>query len=384
MENRLLAVCVMTYEHPQTVAKILRYFYILAEKFEFDIYYFDSSHHNETEEIVNDYKQKSKHIFYRRIPEEMNPDYKFLIPFDKVNFPYKYKYLWPVKDRIAPDMELMTNIYEKLKMGADILALSYIYLNDIFSEKTIPESITKEEFYRDYAWLATDLYTIIYSYDTILSNFRENEITERYFFGNDMQKKCYFPHTALLFHYLAKLKNPRIEIINMGRKRNHILSDDIKGGWQDSNAGIEIFGLYWPRLNYALPSIYDQYKRYAIRKETNHVLLFGSIDGLISLHFYEQDSLEISKQMLQNWDDYSDISAETAEDISRGDFTSAYNEFQEKFYSCVCNSQLKNLAVLCHFNSWIKAFTPFCNDKKIAEVFDQADKYFINSFNEAD
>ena len=143
MDKRFLAVCVMTYEHPQTVAKILKNFYFLAEELGFDIYYYDSSRDDETEKIVNDYQRKSKHVFYKRIPSDMSPDYKFLLPYDKANLPYEYKYLWPVKDRIVPDVTLIANIYQRLLMGTDILALSYGYANDFFKEKAKQESINK-------------------------------------------------------------------------------------------------------------------------------------------------------------------------------------------------------------------------------------------------
>lgn len=379
MDKRFLAVCVMTYEHPQTVVKILKNFYFLAEELGFDIYYYDSSRDDETEKIVNDYQSKSKHVFYKRIPSDMPPDYKFLLPYDKANLPYEYKYLWPVKDRIVPDVTLIANIYQRLLMGTDILALSYGYANDIFKEKAKQGSINKEEFYRDYAWLTTDFYTIIYNYDTVLADFCLEEITGRYFFDDEncKSKKCYFPHTATLFHYLAKLQNPRIEIIRMwNNKKNTIFSDPIESGWKNSNIGIEIFGLYWPKINYALPSVYDRYKKPAIRKETNLAVLFGSVDGLIALHFHEHDSLKYTKQMLPTWADYSDIPPEIAEDISQGDFTSAYNDFIEKFNHFVNSGEMEELAVLCRINGWIKILTPFCNDKGAAEIFDQAYEYF--------
>ena len=113
MDKRFLAVCIMTYEHPQVVNKLIRYWAPMADELGFDIYYFDSSRDNNTAEIVNEYRSNG-HIFYKKIDSDMAPDYKFLLPFDRSNLPYEYKYLWPLKDRLVPDTSFMINIYKKL------------------------------------------------------------------------------------------------------------------------------------------------------------------------------------------------------------------------------------------------------------------------------
>ena len=377
MDKRFLAVCIMTYEHPQVVNKLIRYWAPMADELGFDIYYFDSSRDNNTAEIVNEYRSNG-HIFYKKIDSDMAPDYKFLLPFDRSNLPYEYKYLWPLKDRLVPDTSFMINIYKKLFEELDVLEISYNYLNNIFKEKDENENLSKEAFYSKYAWLATDFFTTIYNYDTLLAGFNQNEITDRYFFEKSNGQQCFFPHTATLFHYLSKLNNPKIGILNLENGQNTIYSEYAKSGWSDSNIGINIFGNYWPRVNYALPSIYNRYKRDAIRKETNFAVLFGTIDGLISLRFYEEDSHRYSDHMLSSWEDFSDIPVETAKDIANGDFTSAYTDFVIKFESYVQNRQLDELAYLCHFNSWIKTNTPFCNNNTVGEVFNDAQTYFKN------
>lgn len=272
---------------------------------------------------------------------------------------FNYKYLWPLKDRVIPDIALIANVYSKLAEGCDILEIAYGYINNIFDKKDYPECIGKGEFYRDFAWLATDFFTTIYNYDTILSDFNTKEITDRYFFGNSGNERCYFPHTATLFHYLDKLDNPMIKIIKMQQRQNTMLSVYTQSGWAGKNIGINIFWNYWPEVNQALPSTYDQFKREAIRKETNFAILFGSVDGLISLRFHEKDSHKYSEPMLSRWGEFSDIPYEVAQDISNESFQSAYDDFADKFMRYVKEENINDLALLCHFNSWIKKLHHF-------------------------
>ncbi|MBQ1844294.1 MAG: hypothetical protein II133_06825 [Lachnospiraceae bacterium] len=377
MDKRFLAVCVMTYKHPDTVDTVLGYWVQMIKELGFDIYYFDSSPDDDTEKIVKKYQQESKHVFYIRIPSEMSPDDKFLIPYDRSALQYEYSYFWPVKDRSFPDVSLIVNIYQKLLAGCDVLELNTQYANEVFFGNRYDSGMSVTDFYRDFAWDATDFIATIYNYDTVLAEFDWNEIHERYFFN----EKCYFPHTAALFHNLAKLENPNIQVLTMGENNNTLKSMETKSMWRDCNAGIDIFGNYWPKVNYALPSIYDDYKMAAIRKETNHPVLFGSVDGLISLHFSDPDSHKYSDPMLSHWEDFSDVPVEIARDISNGSFDSAYADFVRKFERYVKAGDREALAMLCHTNTWIKIYTPFCNDSENARIFEDSLQYFDEAAN---
>lgn len=372
-DKRFLAVCVMTYKHPDTVDTVLGYWVQLIKELGFDIYYYDSSPDDETEKIVKKYQQESEHIFYIRIPSEMSPDDKFLLPYDSKNLPYEYSYLWPVKDRMVPDLAMTVNIYQRLLIGCDFLLVTPHYYDDIYLADNEPElGMSAEEFYRDYAWAATDLVSGIYNYNTLLERFNVNEIKERYFFNG----QCSFPHTAVIFHYLALMKKPAIYVIHTGKHTNTIFSAESISGWRKGSIGIDIFGNFWPRLNYAFPDVYDKYKKEAIRRETNLNVLFGSVDGLISLHFADPDSHKYSDPMLSHWEDFSDVPVEIARDISNGSFDSAYDNFTNKFDACVKSEDNKALAMLCHTNMWIKYYTSFFDDSRNANIFDASLAYY--------
>lgn len=377
-EKRFLAVCVMTYKHPDVVETVLGFWVQLIKELNFDIYYYDSSPDNETEEIVKKYQEESDHIFYVRVPSDMSADEKFLIPYDRDNMPYEYSYLWPIKDRAVPDVALIAAIYQRLLTGCDILMVTPNYYNDPFNDEKLPESgMSAAEFYRDYAWAAADLQSAIYNYNTVLRYFNKKEIMDRYFFDG----KCYFSHTAALFHCLASLKNPRISVIHTGKHTCTILSTVTASGWRKGSTGISVFGSYWPMINEALPDIYDEYKRAAIRKETNIAVLFGSVDGLIALNFHEPASKEYTKPMLSHWSDFSDVPEGVAEDIAGGSFDSAYLDFVNSFSDLLEKNDMKSLAILCHRNTWISYYTDFCQNAQMKEVFDNACKLYDSAVN---
>lgn len=372
-DKRFLAVCVMTYKHPDTVDTVLGCWMQLINELGFDIYYFDSSPDDETEKIVIKYQEESEHVFYIRIPSDMSPDDKFLIPYDRSALQYEYSYFWPIKDRMVPDITMIINIYQKLLAGCDFLLVTPHYYDDIYLAENEPESgMSTEEFYRDYAWAATDLVSGIYNYNTLLERFNVNEIKERYFFDG----QCSFPHTAVIFHYLALMKKPAIYVIHTGKYTNTIFSSEDTSGWRNGNIGIDVFGNNWPKLNFAFPDIYDKYKKEAIRKETNLNVLFGSVDGLIGLHFSDPDSHKYSDPMLSHWEDFSDVPVEIARDISNGSYDSAYEDFMNRFESYVKNDDIKVLAMLCHTNLWIRYYTSFLDDYRNADVFDASLAYY--------
>ena len=53
--KKLLAVCVLTYRHPDTIRKVLPQWLLLLKELDFDLYYLDSSPEPETREIIEGY-----------------------------------------------------------------------------------------------------------------------------------------------------------------------------------------------------------------------------------------------------------------------------------------------------------------------------------------
>lgn len=374
MEKRLLAVCVMTYRHPDTVRIILNKWFELIKLFDFDLYYFDSSDDNKTEEIVNIFREKSDHIFYIKIGSDITPDEKFLLPFDRDYLSYKYRYLWPIKDRSVPNYALMTTILARLNAECDVIEIPCKYPDCSYRFPDIPNNITKEEFYRDYSWSATDLYATIYNYDTILSHFDANTIKERYF-DEDGRYECCFPHFVTLFHYLAEISNPDIEIVNLSGGKK-ILSTNTSSGWRDANTGMLIFGDYWQRVNNALPSVYNKYKRDAVRKETNLGVLFGSVDGLIGLGFHKDENRELAGKMLSHWCDYSDVPENVARDMTKSIFSTAYDFFIDKFTEYYSKGDRFSLGFFCVNNSWILSNTDFLNSDRLKTIYTEAVDFY--------
>lgn len=372
-DKGFLAVTVMTYQHPKVVDNVLTEWEKLIADLGFDIYYFDSSPEDDTERVIRRHQEHCPNIYYTRIPSELSADIKFLMAFEKSSYQYSYRYVWPIKDRAYPDAVMVMNIYQKLIDGCDALEITAKHTSDIFEPYRYPEVYSSiGEFYRDLAWCATSIESTIYSMDTLLQSFDRNVMVSRYF----MNGKCYFPHTYTLFHYLSEIKNPRVVCQRRGRNSNTLHYDhNASSGWTKANVGMQIFGEYWPKINQALPECYNNYKKEAIRNETNFYPLFGSVDGLINLNFNDPANRKYADHLLENWSDYSDVPTEIALATRNGDFTYIYVQFRYALQHLLEQEKMQEASELCFKNSWIRTHTDFCDNTDNAALFNELYNY---------
>lgn len=372
-QNRFLAVTVMTYRHPQVVDHVLSEWEKYISDLGFDIYYFDSSPDNETEQIVRTHQEKCSHIYYKRFPSELSVEIKFLTAFDKSFYDHSYRYIWPIKDRAFPDAALMLNIYQRLIEGCDVLEITAKHTSDIFKPYRYTDTYTSAgEFYRDLAWCATSIENTIYNADTILHSFDKGTIVDRYFVNG----RSYFPHTLALFHYLSELKRPVISCLRRGKGSNALHYDhNASSGWTKTNVGLQVFGYYWPLINRSLPECYSEYRRDAVRSETNFYPLLGSVDGLINLNFNDPSNAEYADRLLEHWSDYSDVPYEIATALRKGDFTTVYERFRTELQELISQNEIQEASELCFRNSWIRTYTDFCNNEDNASLFSELYDY---------
>ena len=339
-DRKFLAVVVFTYKHPDTVYAILTQWMALLKELEFDLYYLDSSPDTSTKEIVESFQKRCSRLYYIRISPECDSEKKTRLPFNKDFLPYKYKYFWPIKDRVVPTPGLMLKTYMCLINGCDAVEISPKHPNDCFAPLKYKSEYTDcVEFYKDLAWSAIDMQSTIYSYDTVLSHYDEKMIIERY-------PEPGFNHTMAFFHYLAEMRSCRIYFIYAGTKNCTFLSDNVISGWRMNNTGIYLFGYSWPKTNKALPEVYKPYMKKAVKEETNLPALFGSIDGLLSLNFSDEVNSQYVKQMLTKWNNYSDIPISVARMIFEKDYNSVYLWFIDTLSGYLSEDKTEKAALL--------------------------------------
>lgn len=366
--KKLLAVCVLTYRHPDTIRKVLPQWLLLLKELDFDLYYLDSSPEPETREIIEGYEQLCSRLHYVRV----SPDYKGkgFLPYHKDFLPESYKYFWPIKDRSVPTPELMLRIYMNLINGCDAIEISQKHPNEVFAPLRYKSVYTDcAELYRDLAWSAIDIQCSIYNYDTVFSHYDEEMILERY-------PEPGFNHTMGFFHYLAEMDSCTIPFIYAGKKRCTILSTYTPSGWRLNNTGVELFGYNWPKTNEALPEVYSEYRDYAVKSETSLPALFGSVDGLLSLNFSDDSNRKYVEHMLTEWDKYSDLPVEVAQMIMKRDFDSVYRWFIDTLSGYLSSEQIDKASLLCSGTRLFLENTPFCNNSENKQIYDSLLKMY--------
>lgn len=367
-EKKLLAVCVLTYRHPDTIKNIIPQWLLLLRELDFDLYYLDSSPEPETKEIIEEYESQSSRIHYVRV----SPEYKGkgFLPYHKDFLRGCYRYFWPIKDRVVPTIGLMMGIYMCLINGCDAVEISPKHPNDTFKPVRYKDEYTDcAEFYRDLAWSAIDIQSSIYSYDTVFSHYDERMILERY-------PEPGFNHTMGFFHYLAELDSCRIFYINAGTKKCTFLSYPTPSGWRLNNTGLKLFGYNWPKTNKALPDIYAPYRTEAVKAETNLPALFGTVDGIMSLHFSDESNRKYADLMLQHWVDYSDVPVYIAEAILEQNYNSVYEWIIKTLNRYIAGEETQKAAQFCAGCRLFIERTPFYQNAGNRDTFDLLVSYY--------
>lgn len=118
-----VALCIPTYERSDMVRDFLvkcsSYFF----DEEIDIYYFDSSVSNDTEEIINSWPDRER-LFYYRFPPEIEGDEKACFIYQCYGFKYDYDFVWLSNDSYQIQREALHLIMMNLLPEYDMVNIS--------------------------------------------------------------------------------------------------------------------------------------------------------------------------------------------------------------------------------------------------------------------
>lgn len=325
--DKKIAWCIPTYNRPNEVNGVLENVLPILEKYGIDLYVYDSSSNDETENILEKYKTYSN-FSYIRLPSDTRPVEKVKLIFTGFKQKNNYDYVWLVKDRVFCSEELIKNIIDTANGNPDAIFLRTI-------ETTHTHNITRKHYddpvllYHDWGWLMTSWDCLLLSHENILSNVNWDEIITKYAVNGDIS----FILVVLLFDTLAKKQQCNVPVLDAAAEE-HIFNFPLKKK-KNETLLFDIWGYEWYYVNTSLPDIYNNEKEFVIKSATSLSWIMGNHMRLIELWHngcLTDKNLEKVKDI---WDKISDIPWDDLSKIHDGDIDYINKCFVDDFWHMV-------------------------------------------------
>ena len=305
-ETKKLAVCVPTYNHPEVVddvlSKSIRYYYEMGV----DVYYYDSSTDDKTKEVIEKYQAQGYDNLYHIALDQEYEDKIYGIMTGQGR-EKKYKYVWPVKDRVYATSNCLKIIMETLEEGYELVFTGVINVDNQpdYPAVTYTNSIN---FYHDWGWLATSLHSAIYS--EAFLNFAKEKLNKQ-----DKEYRKYHCLFVYIFDCLADnpymrvrvLRQAEIRFFESSRSMSTWLGEPFRV-WKDC----------WIAANEALPNCYNEYKAYVIKTTASLPHLLGGVNRLLEYHKANVLNSQTVSNIEFQWEKVSDIPVYILRDIAFG------------------------------------------------------------------
>ena len=304
-----IAVCVMTYNHPDTIEDVLKESVDDYKELGIDIYYYDTSENEDTRNIIKDWQHRGYDNLYcvDYAPKELAVPKMFQVIEGK-GLQKEYDYIWPIKDRSWCPRATLEQIMEAVERGYDAIFLG---VGGEIGQNT--EYSRAELFYRDWGWLATSIDVTIFKRDSMIATYYRmvgEQIYER-------DRICGWYHYSTLLYMFYWKNNPLVYVIcNEEAKINN--SQLSKSGWEERI--FEIWKDSWIEINESLPDVYDEYKAYITKKGASLPWILGNVLRLMELHEKGILTSENCGEVLQNWERVSNISPSVVQRIACGNY----------------------------------------------------------------
>lgn len=355
-EEAGIAYCIPTYNHPQVMEDVLGKCLPLYQKYKIDVYIYDSSTDNKTCDITETFiEQGYQNLYYVKVDASVGIDDKMLMIFSGHGLQKRYRYLWPVKDRAFFGERTLKKVTELAQEDNDAifltLALHPFYREEGQSTPMFFDSPSK--FYARWGWLATSMDATLFHVGRMLKDVDWQRFRERYFFDGE---NC-FDHFNVLFHGLGQREKCIVRLVAF---------DDIESYVSplgSSSWGARIFHIWtnmWPKVNEALPAVYDEYKNMVIRRGTSLPWILGSYDRLIKLMSEGLLNLEVYLQISEKWESISDIPRKELELIVGGQFAQVHRIVGGKVKDLVAEGRYEDAIMMYRYSKWI--LTNFWDD----------------------
>lgn len=339
-----IAMCILTYSHPDTVDDVLNY--CIQDYFDcdIDIYYYDGSENTETEQVINKYiKMGYSNLYYISEPDMTRRFYMITMGEGQLK---DYEYIWISKDRSFCKKVTLEKIIKAANRDRDVIFLvpnGMVHGKDLVYEDA-------SLFYRDWGWLATSMDVTIFRKSTMFRNCYAGKYPS--LFGW---------HYLLLFIELAELENKSIEVLC--ENVTIFNSQRSKSGWED-----QIFKVWeddWIAANEMLPDCYNPYKDNTIRSAASLPWILGTTTRLIELHNKGVLTKDKLPEIAVNWERVSNIPFSVVEKIANGRYDekhelSLFNEVNNEAVALI-----KRMTELVSENTLSKEQIPYDDIKTV-------------------
>ena len=334
MKNRV-ACCYLTYNHPEAMDEVLEHICVPYGEKGIDIYVYDSSENNDTENVVGKYIEKGQcRLFYVPVRFIKGGDEKYLYVIRQNGLEGHYDYVWPVKDRCWFSGDTLDSICDAADEGYDLIfAADERDRFELVKNRLKDKYTDPVEFFRDYGALTTNWECVIRRTDTMLDPVDWDKYVSVYGIGADNN----FNQTVTTFVRLSEMDKCLVRVIPSGIDDKHY-SDKATSMW--TSKLFEVWIDRWIPSIYSLPSIYDEHKLAVIKTQLGHASLFGSNDSLIvmrdsgMLTAKRVDQLSSMWQMISRlpYDDLQKILAHEEKSLFDGIYEEYIRSFPEHEY----------------------------------------------------
>lgn len=295
MENIRIAVCIPTYNRSHIVKEFLDRNVKDYTDFGMDVYFYDSSTNNETEDKVRLWEKEVEGVHYVRLSSYLHANMKVFKIFQQQNLKESYDFIWVCGDSIRFSREALSYIRQNITLEYDMIDVN---ANDS-GKLGRREYSNHNDYFRDCAWHLTLFGAVLLNVKSMLNDVAWEDYESKY----NSKEFINFSHVSFYFNRLASKKcfkalhlslNPSFFEVSALRKKN---------GWYDELFYVMCHG--WVQTIKALPSCYED-KKEAILNHGKYTLF----NLLNFLKLREEGSFNrcIYKQYRYIWAEVCDIS----------------------------------------------------------------------------
>jgi len=349
MKNSI-ACCYLTHNHVEAMSEVLDRCLTTYATHGIDICIYDDSDDDSTKNMVSSIiSNGASNLYYIDAHAAISGDHKHLMILQGYGLPKDYDYIWPCKDRVCFDEPFIVELCKAIDKDHDVIIAANEYARWDVGENVFQDIYTDPvEFYRLYAVMSTNWESVIRKRSTMLKPVDWDRYKEKY----NISENNNFNQTLSLFVRLSEMDNCSIRICRYSEER--FISSKADSNWKDLT--FQVWIDKWVPVNFSLPSIYDKYKSEAIKSETNIKELFGSVEGMITLHSNGIYSVSVFEKYKSIWPFVTNIPLNHLEMIAHGDYQNAVIETIKSFEQSFIDEDFKKAWWLISANTFFRNY----------------------------
>ena len=232
---------------------------------------------------------------------------RFKMVFTAEGMQRKSDFIWPCKDRCMFSKDALDTVLECINENPDAVIFTLRDCKGILKKQYHDASLL----YRDHAWIATSINTVVYQRESILDSFQDWVYPTVF--------NAYYSH---FFHTIAQKKDLNVYAI-YGETIAIYDSTLAVSSWE--NNIFKVWKDEWIKVNELLPDCYAPYRAGVIKQAATMPWLFGDVERLQELHDEGILVPERMNEVVENWKMVSDVPIEIVAEIAAGVYDQAHD-----------------------------------------------------------